>query len=257
MTGSASAFRAARDLLLQHRDNYDRAYAEFCWPELDGFNWALDWFDAIGGDAIAVWVVDEDGSEQKRSFAELSERSNRVANHLRRLGVARGDRLILMLGNQLELWETLLAAMKLGAVVIPATTLLGPIDLADRVERGGARHVVTGASDADKFAAVPGDYTQIAVGGAARRLAPVRGCLRRRKLVRAGREDVGGGSAPSLLHLRNYRAAEARRAHAFVVPGWASVHDVLAGVQPGDVHLNIDPSSSMTHSAISSPPIAS
>jgi acetyl-CoA synthetase len=39
LTGSASAFRAARDLLLQHRDDYDRAYAEFSWPELDSFNW--------------------------------------------------------------------------------------------------------------------------------------------------------------------------------------------------------------------------
>jgi acetyl-CoA synthetase len=157
MTGSASAFRAARDLLLQHRDDYDRAYAEFRWPELGWFNWALDWFDAIGGGATALWVVEADGSEQKLSFAELSERSNRVANHLRGLGVARGDRLILMLGNQVELWETLLAAMKLGAVVIPATTLLAPTDVADRVERGGARHVVTGAVDAQKFAAVPGD----------------------------------------------------------------------------------------------------
>ena len=135
MTGSASAFHAARELLLQHRDDYDRAYAEFRWPELDGFNWALDWFDAIGGDVTALWVVEEDGSEQKLSFAELSERSNRVANHLRGLGVARGDRLILMLGNQVELWETLLAAMKLGAVVIPATTLLGPTDLVEPVER--------------------------------------------------------------------------------------------------------------------------
>jgi hypothetical protein len=155
MTSSASAFRAARDLLLQHRDDYDRAYAEFCWPELDGFNWALDWFDALGGEEIALWVIEDDGSELKLSFAELTERSNSVANYLRGLGVARGDRLILMLGNQVELWETLLAAMKLGAVVIPATTLLGPIDLADRVERGGARHVVTGVGDADKFAAIP------------------------------------------------------------------------------------------------------
>ena len=73
--------------------------------------------------------------------------------------------MILMLGNQVELWETILAAMKLGAVIIPATTLLGPADLVDRVERGNARHVVVAAADAAKFDAVPGDYTRIAVGG--------------------------------------------------------------------------------------------
>ena len=51
--------------------------------------------------------------------------------------------MLLMLGNVVPLWETMLAAMKLGAVVIPATTLLTPSDLADRVERGRVRHVVT------------------------------------------------------------------------------------------------------------------
>src|SRR5689334_364523 len=141
-----SGFRTARDLLLRHRADYERAYAEFRWPALDEFNWALDWFDAIGGHATALWVVEQDGSERKLSFAELSDRSNRVANHLRGHGVARGDRIVLMLGNQVELWETLLAAIKLGAVVIPASTLLGPADLADRISRGRARHVVAGAA---------------------------------------------------------------------------------------------------------------
>jgi acyl-coenzyme A synthetase/AMP-(fatty) acid ligase len=129
-----STFRGSRDLLLRHREDYDRAYAEFRWPELGEFNWALDWFDRIGTEATALWVVEEGGAEQKLSFTELSERSSRVANHLRSLGVSRGDRLILMLGNRIELWETLLASMKLGAVVIPATTLLGPADGAEADE---------------------------------------------------------------------------------------------------------------------------
>src|SRR5690348_11674390 len=113
-------FREARDLLLAHREDYDAARREFRWPELGEFNWALDWFNALPGDGTALWIVEEDGSEQKLSFGELSERSNRVANLLREHGVQRGDRMIVMLGNQVELWETLLAAMKLGAVVIPA-----------------------------------------------------------------------------------------------------------------------------------------
>jgi acetyl-CoA synthetase len=239
MTSSASAFRSARDLLLQHRDDYDRAYAEFCWPELDGFNWALDWFDAIGGEEIALWVIEDDGSELKLSFAELSERSNSVANYLSGLGVARGDRLLLMLGNQVELWETLLAAMKLGAVVIPATTLLGPIDLADRVERGGARHVVTGAGDADKFAAVPGDYTRIAVGG-----APA-GWQRFEDAYAADSsfEPDGRTAAedPLLLYFTSGTTAQPKlveHTHSSYPVGHLSTMYWI-GVQPGDVHLNI------------------
>ncbi len=127
MTASnAAPFLAARDFLLRHREDYETAYREFRWPKLDRFNWALDYFDVMARDNAqpALWLVDEDAGETKLSFAELSERSNRVANAFRRLGVRRGDRVLLMLGNVVPLWECMLAAMKLGAVIVPATTLL-------------------------------------------------------------------------------------------------------------------------------------
>src|SRR3954466_15336794 len=163
----AEAFVAARDFLLGCREDYDTAYRDFRWPVLDRFNWALDYFDpmARGNDRPGLWIINEGGDEARLSFAELSERSNRIANHLRRLGVARGDRVLLMLGNVVPLWESMLAAMKLGAVIIPATTLLTRDDLIDRFERGRARHVITSADNTAKFAEVPGDYTRIAVGG--------------------------------------------------------------------------------------------
>src|ERR1700712_1960044 len=95
----AAAFIEARDFLLRHRTDYDTAYRDFRWPALDRFNWALDYFDpmARGNDAPALWIVDDDGSVGTRfSFAQMSERSARAANHLRALGVARGDRILLM-----------------------------------------------------------------------------------------------------------------------------------------------------------------
>src|SRR5438067_12669286 len=102
MSRRTDEFRAARDLLLKYRSDYESAYREFEWPALDDFNWALDWFDAVavGNDRPALWIVEEDGSEQKLSFAQLAVRSNRVANWLRIHGVERGDPAILMLGNQ-------------------------------------------------------------------------------------------------------------------------------------------------------------
>src|SRR5271168_2029613 len=167
---SAAAFLEARDFLFAHRTDYETAYREFRWPVLDKFNWALDYFDrmAYGNDRPALWIVNEggprDNNEAKISFAEMAERSSRVANYLCGLGVKRGDRILLMLGNVVPLWEVMLAAMKLGAVTIPATTLLTRDDLLDRFDRGRARHVVTSSDNTGKFADIPGDYTRIAVG---------------------------------------------------------------------------------------------
>ena len=151
---SATAFIEARDFLLAHSEEYERAYRDFRWPVLDRFNWALDYFDpmAQGNHRPGLWIVDEGGVETKLSFAELAERSSRVANHLRSLGVRRGDRLLMMLGNVAPLWECMLAAMKLGAVIIPATTLLNRDDLVDRFARGQVRHVVASTDNTGKFA---------------------------------------------------------------------------------------------------------
>ncbi len=166
---AVAEFLQARDFLLAHRSDYAAAYAGFKWPVLREFNWALDYFDAMaaGNDQPALWIVEEDGREAKLSFAEMSARSNRVANWLRAQGVKRGERILIMLGNEVPLWETMLAAIKLGAVVIPATTLLSPDDLVDRVERGAVRHAVVGRAHIDKFADLPGSFTRICVGDAA------------------------------------------------------------------------------------------
>ena len=190
MTDSAAptaAFRAARDLLLGYRDDYESARREFAWPELDEFNWALDWFDVIAAehpDRTALRIVADDGDDASLSFADLATRSGQVANWLRGLGVRRGDRVLLMLGNVVPLWEVILAAMKLGAVIIPASTLLQAADLVDRIARGQVRHVITDTSQLAKFGAVPGEWTRIAVGaggaeGAAGWVALVRGRVRR------------------------------------------------------------------------------
>src|SRR5215470_7045740 len=162
----AGPFIAARDFLVRHREDYAVAFRDFAWPKLDRFNWALDYFDAIARDNAqpALWLLDEDGTEIKLSFAALSERSNQVANLLRELGVRRGDRILVMLGNVAPLWECMLAAMKLGAVIIPATTLLTPNDLNDRFVRGCVKHVIASAEAAAKFSDLPGDYTRIVVG---------------------------------------------------------------------------------------------
>lgn len=171
MTTNTDVYRAARDHLVTVIGDYEKAVDTFTWPRLTGpFNWACDWFDVIASDPSnrdrpALWIVEEDGSEQRVTFAEMADRSDRVATWLERRGVGTGDRVIVMLGNQVELWEAMLGIAKLGAVIMPTTGALGSADLADRITRGGARHVIANAADTAKFDEVPGDYTRIAVGG--------------------------------------------------------------------------------------------
>ena len=120
------SFLRARDFLLARREDYAGAYAGFAWPKLDRFNWALDFFDAQarGNERAALWIVNENGTEEKFSFELMRKRSNQVANFLRAQGVKRGDRLLIMLPNVAALWEITLAVLKLGAVASPATVLL-------------------------------------------------------------------------------------------------------------------------------------
>jgi acetyl-CoA synthetase len=164
--GPTSTFLRARDFLLQHREDYDKAYADFAWPDLPTFNWALDWFDvfAAGNARPALWIVRDGAPDVKVGYAELSERSSRMANYLRGRGVARGDGILMMLPNTLVLWEVMLAAIKLGATVVPSTTQLTTDDLRDRLARGRVRHVVTDAAGVEKFAGIEGPFTRSVAG---------------------------------------------------------------------------------------------
>ncbi|WP_329137784.1 AMP-binding protein [Streptomyces sp. NBC_01476] len=237
-------FRSARDFLLRYREDYPAAREGFRWPRPEHFNWALDWFDVIAGDPAnagrpALWIVEEDGTETRISFAEMSERSARVANWLRAQGVRAGDRVLLMLGNQAEQWETVLAVMKLRAVVIPATTLLGPADLRDRIDRGEARHVVARSADTGKFTGVPGGYTRIAVGD------EVPGWLAYADAYGSEPgftpDGVTRSADPLMLYFTSGTTAKPKLVEhthvSYPVGHLATMYWI--GLRPGDVHLNI------------------
>jgi acetyl-CoA synthetase len=240
MSGTAE-FLKARDFVLAHRDDRDFACRHFCWPALDEFNWAIDYFDRIaaGNSRPALHVLDESGAETILSFAELSGRSNSVARYMRRLGVARGDRILLMLGNDPPLWETLLAAFKLGAVIIPATTLLDTGDLRDRLKRGQVRRVVVDAAHCHKFAALEGSYTRIAVGD------PTPGWLSfddaRQESGSFQPDGVTHATDPLLLYFTSGTTAKPKlvlHSHQSYPLGHLSTLYWL-GLQPGDLHWNI------------------
>jgi acetyl-CoA synthetase len=234
-------FIAARDFLQQHRLDYDTAYRDYCAPELEEFNWALGFFDvqARGNDTPALWVVEEDGSEKKISYADMAARSNRVANWLREQGVRRGERVLLMLPNRVELWEIMLAGIKLGAVLVPTTMLVSPADLEDRLQRGQIRHVIAQASEAHKFDTLAGDYTRIAVGG------KVQGWTDFADSAAAAADFTPDGATratdPLLLYFTSGTTAKPKLVlhsqQSYPVGHLSTMYWI--GLKPGDVHWNI------------------
>ena len=245
MPHPAQPFLDARDLLLAYRTDPAAARATFQWPALNRFNWALDHFDpmAAGNHAAALRLVgpedaDDDADDETISFADLSARSNQVANALRALGIRRGDRILLLLGNVLPLWECMLAAMKLGAVIIPATTMLTPEDLQDRFARGRVQHVIAdGTPSAPRFADIPGGYTRIAIG-------PAPGWTDYATLDGAPTFTPDGDTSatdPLLLYFTSGTTSKPKlvlHSHQSYPVGHLSTMFWI-GLQPGDVHLNI------------------
>jgi acetyl-CoA synthetase len=240
-------FRAARDRLLELREDYGKALAEFEWPRFEEFNFATDWFDALAADSErgsqpALVIVEEDGSSTRRTFADLAEASRRAASWLRDQGVQRGDHVIIMLGNQVELWELILACIRLGAVMIPTTTLMGPRDLQDRVDRGAARWAVVARAHLERFDDVDGDYTLISVGGASEGGHPV--------LDYSGAAAAAPDFAPGdptradetlLLYFTSGTTSKPKlveHTHTSYPVGHLSTMYWI-GLEPGDVHLNV------------------
>src|SRR5208282_5810668 len=235
-------FRAARDLLLELGDRYVAAKTTFAWPRPERFNWALDWFDAdlAAGDHgrnIALKVIGE--TVETRTFAELSQQSARLANGLRSIGAKRGDRILMMLGATPELGVTMLAAMKLGLVLIPAMPQLGEADIADRIERGKAKFLVAHGRDAEKFAGAKAELERIAVG------ETLDGWRAFESLMSPNARFVAAGPTraddPMLLYFTSGTTARPKlvvHSHASYPIGHLSTMYGL-GLKPGDAHLNI------------------
>ncbi len=243
MATATEDFRKARDFLLEHRSDYETAYEQFVWPRPEHFNFAIDWFDGVlvaeHPTRAALRIIEGDGTDASYTYAQLSHRSNQLANWLRDLGVKRGTRILVLLGNQVELWESFLAAMKLGAVLIPATTMLTPADLRDRVDRAEAGAVIARSDVTHNFDDVPGDFLRVAVG------APV-----------SGWHDFTESDASSTAFDVDAPTAASDLLLVYFTSGTTSLPKIVEhtnvsypighlstmywiGLQPGDVHLNV------------------
>lgn len=235
------AFREARDFLLAHREDYETAYRDFDWPRFDRFNWACDWFDALAVEqpqVAALTIVEEDGEVNSLTYAEMAERSREVAGWLTGAGLQPGDRVLIVLGNTIPLWEVMLACIRAGAVMIPATTLLTDADLADRITRGGVRAVVTSSGESPRYEGIADHCIRVGIGG------PVDGWL--------DYEDSRGYDGPVpevdtaaddslLLYFTSGTTSQPKLVEhtqvSYPVGHLSTMYWI--GLQPGDVHLNV------------------
>jgi acetyl-CoA synthetase len=203
-----------------------------------------NWPSAREGMRSPLKIVGEDAAEL--TFRELSLRSNRLANALRSLGVRRGDRILLMLGNCEALWETMLAAMKLGVVTIPTTTLCTADDVRDRIAQANVGYILTNGEIAGKLDVLPPHVVRIATG------APPPGWTRYDDLrgEASFRPDSPTGAGdPILLYFTSGTTARPKLVvHSHRSYGVGSLSTLYwLGLRPGDVHLNVSSPGWATH----------
>lgn len=243
-TADSSAFgrfRAARDVLLAARGDHERARAEFRWPQLEHFNWAVDWFDQIArdNDATALRIVSPAG-ESTATYAQLSNASSRVQEWLDSIGVRRGDRVLLVLDTCVETWEILLALMKLRAVAVPVFTTLSSAEILDRARRSRADHVITSTRHVDRLDGlgplIPGH--RILIDGERSGWFRYRDAASARPVRTA--EATPADEVMSYYFTSGSTAPPKLVAHTHVsYPVGHLTGMYWAGLQPGDVHLNV------------------
>ncbi|RUT76970.1 AMP-dependent synthetase [Marinobacter sp. NP-6] len=235
-------FLDARNFLLRKKNAYEEAIAGFNWPRLENFNWALDYFDkmARGNLNPALQFVDDNGGNSSYTFDDMASRSDRVANFMAGLGAKRGDRILLMLGNEVALWEVMLAAFKIGAVIIPASELLVEEDLDDRIKRGQVSYIVTNSKHTHKFSGyADGMDGAICVDGEADgwiNYTEADACS-----ARFTPEGITRSDDPLLLYFTSGTTSKPKlvlHSHQSYPVGSLSTMYWI-GLQPGDVHLNI------------------
>ncbi len=150
-------------------DDYDAAWAAHRLATPETFNFAGDVVDRWARDpqrTALVWC-DAAGAERRLTFAQVSDESARVAAWLADRGVAKGDRVVVMLPRIPEWQVSMVACLRLGAVPIPCITMLTARDVAYRVRHSGAVAAITVREATAKFADATAFTAALCVGGAA------------------------------------------------------------------------------------------
>jgi acyl-CoA synthetase (AMP-forming)/AMP-acid ligase II len=105
---------------------------------------------------------------QRLDYAKLDRVADRVAGHLHRLGIVRGDRIVLLLASEREFVHLLLAALRIGAIAVPVNIREQRPEIAFIANQCGAKAIAFDAGLADRVptpADAPAAAVRLAVGG--------------------------------------------------------------------------------------------
>jgi acetyl-CoA synthetase/medium-chain acyl-CoA synthetase len=144
---------------------YEDRVAQFRWEIPEEFNFAWDVVDAYAQDRSRLALVweNEAGEEGRYTFWDFCERSRRFANVLLGLGVGRGDPVMIMLPRIPEWQIAFLAALRIGALVVPCTSQLRAKDVAYRANHSGAKAIVTTAENQEVVESARGECPSLRI----------------------------------------------------------------------------------------------
>tara|TARA_Y100000994_G_scaffold246755_1_gene250664 strand:- start:1904 stop:3577 length:1674 start_codon:yes stop_codon:yes gene_type:complete len=152
--------------------DYQRLCKTFKWSRPTHYNFATDVIDRWAmkdPEKLAIFWIDDNANQKQRSFSDISTHSKCLASGLKSAGVQRGDVVILMLGREIEWWESFTASLRMGAIVSPGTNQLSPKDLAYRINAASATTIITNTANAEKIEEIeescPGLHTKLLVDG--------------------------------------------------------------------------------------------
>lgn len=145
-------YQEIRELILSGPP-YESWLESFSWPDEPHFNWALHFFDpmAKNNSRIALKFMDDDGNEDVYTYNDLYERSSRAANFLKSRGVRKGDCILLLVGNTISYWDISLAAMKVGAIIVPVNPHLTTKEISERAQLESLKMIVARKNQAKMF----------------------------------------------------------------------------------------------------------
>ena len=131
-------------------DSYEDFHDNFKLKFEDDFNFGFDVVDKyaeIDPDKVALIWVNDDDEKHTFTFKDIKEYSNRTVNLFKRIGIKKGDKVMLTLKSRYEWWFCMVALHKLGAVAIPATHMLKLHDIDFRLRQADVKAIITVEED--------------------------------------------------------------------------------------------------------------